>query len=549
MRFLMLVLLSFLTLFLSSCSNKENPKNKIAPLFNNLGSFHYMITTDSELAQKYFDQGFILSYAFNHMEAFRSFNQVILIDSNCAMGYWGMALVLGPNINAPMDNAEVKNAYDAIQKAKEHINSASKKERDLIYALEKRYSNKIMENRHSLDSAYAEAMRNVHRKYPNDIDIAVLFAESLMDLHPWDYWSKNGQPKEWTIEIQNVLENVIKKDKDHPGANHLYIHTVEASKTPEKALASANILRTLIPGAGHLVHMPAHIYIRVGKYHEGSLANEMAIKSDEEYLSQCHQQGFYPLAYYPHNYHFLSITASLEGNSKEAIRAAVETAQKPPDSLLSVCGYQTLQHYYALPFYVYVRFGKWDEILKAQKPKQNYLYPLGIYHYARGMAFTSKNKIKEAKKELKMLNGLDDNESVNKLLIWGINSAGDLLKIADNVLAGEIEAKQKNYSKAIDLLQKADKMEDQLKYDEPPTWLYSVEHNLGAVLIEAGKFKEAEKIYRKDLEEFPDNGWALFGLMQSLKGQEKLDQAKEVQKHFKEAWEYSDIKLEESRIM
>ena len=310
------------------CDKKDDQANRTAPLFTNLGNLHYAVTTKSELAQKYFDQGLILSYGFNHLEAFRSFNEAASLDSNCAMAYWGMALVLGPNINAPMDNSDIKTAYDAIQKAKKISGGVTQKEKDFISALEKRYSKEKLEDRSPLDSAYADAMRELYNKYPNDNDAGTLFAESLMDKHPWDFWLKDGTPKPWTHEILTVLEGVIKSSPRHPGANHLYIHCVEASKNPERGLKSADLLRTLIPGAGHLVHMPAHIYIRVGQYHDGSLANEMAVKSDEAYLTQCRQQGLYPLAYYPHNYHFLWATATLEGNSKLALDAALKDITK-----------------------------------------------------------------------------------------------------------------------------------------------------------------------------------------------------------------------------
>ncbi len=366
--FLLILLLTL------GCNHEEK---LMAPLFSNLGKHHFPITSDSELAQKYFDQGIILAYGFNHEEAFRSFEEAARQDSNCAMAYWGMAIVLGPNINLPMDKASVPNAYEAVKKAISHLDNETDREKDWIMALSKRYNNKQLDDRHSLDSAYSDAMRDLTKKYPDDLDAATMFAESLMDLHPWDYWLKDGTPEPWTPEILSTLESVIKRNNDHMGANHLYIHAVEASKTPGLGLASANRLRFLVPGAGHLVHMPAHIYIRVGRYHEGSLANERAVKSDEEYISQCNQQGFYPLSYYPHNYHFLWATATLEGDSKTAIDAAIKTSTKPPDSLMDCCGYQTLQHYAVIPLYAYVTFGKWDEILKYDPPKLNRPYPHG----------------------------------------------------------------------------------------------------------------------------------------------------------------------------
>jgi tetratricopeptide (TPR) repeat protein len=405
------------------------------------------------------------------------------------------------------------------------------------------------EDRTFLDSAYSVAMEKVANDYPDDTEAGVLFAESMMDLHPWDYWMKDGTPQSWTYNIISQLKKVLELDPEHPGANHLFIHAVEASKNPEQGLEHADRLRTLIPGAGHLVHMPAHIYIRVGQYHDGSLANQMAIKSDEAYLTQCNQQGLYPIGYYPHNYHFLWATATLEGRSELAIDAAIKTASKPADSLLSVCGYQTLQHYKAIPFYAYVRFGKWDAILKEASPKDEHPYPKGVWHYARGMAFTALNELEKAEEELKKLDKLKDFGNVNDLKIWGINSAGDLLKIASMVLNGEIAAKEKNYEESIGYLRDAVELEKLLLYDEPPTWFYPVRHNLGAVLIEAGKFNEAQIVYEEDLAEFPENGWALIGLIKSLKEQNRDAEVIKIEKRFKEAWKYADIVLNSSRII
>ncbi|MCU0414368.1 MAG: hypothetical protein MUE91_08215, partial [Ignavibacteriaceae bacterium] len=362
-------------------------------------------------------------------------------------------------------------------------------------------------------------------------------------------WLKDGTAQPWTPELLSVIESVIERNPDHHGANHLYIHAVEASKNPHRGLASADKLRFLAPGAGHLVHMPAHIYIRTGRYHEGSLANIRAVKSDEEYINQCNQQGFYPLSYYPHNYHFLWATATLEGDSKTAIDAALKTSQKPPDSLMSVCGYETLQHFAAIPLYAFITFGKWEEIFNYAKPKDDRPYIVAVWHYARAMAFVGTNKIAEAEKEIISLESFRGNETIDKLLIWGFNSAGILVNIAIETARGELAAKKKNYSEAIAHLQKAVEYEYSLQYDEPPTWFYPCRQNLGAVLIEAGEYDEAEKIYRENLAEIPDNGWGLFGLHQSLLKQGKIDEAAVIEKRFKEAWKYADIQLTYSRIL
>ena len=531
---------------LQACSNKEV---KQAPLFDNLGTLDFPVTTNSALAQKYFNQGIILAYGFNHEEAFRSFEEVARLDSNCAMAYWGMAYVLGPNINLPMDAGVVHTAYEAIQKAIKLLDDETQKENDFIMALSERYSMEVMEDRTPLDQAYSDAMRNLVNKYPNDLDAATMYAESIMDLHPWDYWLKDGAAQPWTAELLAVLESVIERNSDHHGANHLYIHAVEASKNPHRGLASADRLKFLAPGAGHLVHMPAHIYIRTGKYHEGSLANIRAVKSDEAYINQCNQQGFYPLSYYPHNYHFLWATATLEGDSKTAIDAALKTSQKPPDSLMSVCGFQTLQHFAAIPLYAFVTFGKWDEILKYEKPKEDRPYIRAVWHYARSMAFIAEGNLTKAEDEINELEKYRTNKTVEELLIWGFNSAGILVNIASEVAKGELDAKKKNYSAAIIHLEKAVEYEYSLIYDEPPTWFYPCRQNLGAVLIEAGRYEDAQIVYEENLSEIPNNGWGLFGLQQALLNQGKNDEAADIEKQFNEAWKYSDIRLTSSRIL
>lgn len=533
-------------LFFFSCTTEQE---KQAPLFDNLGTLNFPITTNSELAQKYFNQGVILAYGFNHEEAFRSFEEVARLDPNSAMAYWGMAYVLGPNINLPMDAGVVHTAYEAVQKAITLLDDESEREKDYMMAMSKRYTVEPVEDRTPLDSAYSEAMRELVNNYPDDLDAATMYAESIMDLHPWDYWLTNGAPQPWTPELLAVLESVIERNSDHHGANHLYIHAIEASNNPQLGLESADKLKFLAPGAGHLVHMPSHIYIRTGNYHEGSLANIRAVKSDEEYITQCNQQGFYPLSYYPHNYHFLWATATLEGDSKTAIDAALKTSQQPPDSLMDVCGYQTLQHFAAIPLYAYVTFGKWNEILDYAQPQDQRPYMQAVWHYARAMSFIGLDNLEKAEEEIIVLEDLTDSKEIEELSIWGINSADMLIKIAYEVAKGELEAKKKNYDTAIAHLHKAVELEDQLRYDEPPTWFYPCRQNLGAVLIEAGRYEEAEQVYLQNLSEIPDNGWGLFGLKQALFKQGKTEEAAEVVKRFKEAWMYSDIELNSSRIL
>jgi tetratricopeptide (TPR) repeat protein len=522
---------------------------RIAPLLEGLGDNHYSISTDSREAQRYFDQGLILAYGFNHAEAERSFREAARLDPDCAMCYWGIALVLGPNINAAMGAESAPKAYEAIQKALELAPQATKKERDFIEALAKRYAATPVEDRKTLDVAYADAMREVKRRFPEDLDGATLFVEALMDLHPWDYWTEEGKPQPWTPEILSNLESVLERAPNHPLAIHLYIHAVEASDKPQRGEPYADRLRNLVPGAGHLVHMPSHIYIRIGRYHDASVANERAIQSDQSYITQCHAQGIYPLAYMPHNDHFLWYSAMMEGRSAVSIRAARDTASKSdPQMMRDPLWAPLMQHFYLIPLYGLTRFGKWDEILKESNPAADLPYPTGVWHYARGMAFVGKGRLEEAAQELERLRVSATDPSLKAMRIWGINTPASLLQIASEVLAGELAAKQGDYERAIVHLETAVDMEDRLIYIEPPNWHYPVQHSLGAVLLEAGRPAAAEKVYREDLRKNPENGWSLFGLAQSLRSRGQTDEAVQVEQRFEKAWAWADVKLKSSRF-
>lgn len=523
-------------------------EGQIAPLLKGMGNHHFKISTDDTLAQDYFNQGLVLSYGFNHKEANRSFRQVEKLDVDNPMAWWGAALVLGPNINAAMPEENISRAWEALQKAMELKENGTLKEQEYIEALSYRYAKNPPEDRTILDKAYAEAMGRLAEKYPNDMDVQTLYAEALMDLHPWNYWKSNGEPQPWTPEILNVLESVIERDPDHPGANHLYIHAVEAEK-PHKALPSANVLRNLVPGAGHLVHMPSHVYIRTGNYHQATLANERAIKADNAYVTQCRQQGIYPLAYVPHNYHFLWATATMEGRSRRSLKAALNTSELVDEETMRQPGLGTLQHFWVIPLYDHVRFARWGKILSYTEPAEDLIYPRGVWHYARGMAYLGKKQLAKAEAELKKLKDIAANDTLKKVTIWDINTTQELMQIAVHVLEGELAAKRGNVNNAIELLEAAIKIEDQLTYNEPPDWFFPVRHNLGSVLMAAKRPAEAEKVYRKDLAKFPKNGWSLFGLWQSLEAQGKTSEATDVKKSFKKAWEYSDINLESSRMM
>lgn len=523
-------------------------EGQIAPLLDGMGDHHFEISTEDTLAQDYFNQGLILSYGFNHKESGRAFRQVTKLDPENPMGWWGMALVLGPNINTTMAEENNLPAFVALQKARDLKKNGTQKEQDYIEALSYRYKNNPPEDRSELDKVYAEAMGRLAAKYPKDLDAQTLYAEALMDLHPWNYWKKDGTAQPWTPKIMSVLESVIEQDPYHPGANHLYIHAVEAEQ-PEKALSSADRLRQLIPGAGHLVHMPAHIYIRTGDYHEGTLANERAVLADNEYVTQCRQQGIYPLGYVPHNYHFLWATATMEGRSQRSLEAAKSTSDLVDTQTMRQPGLGTLQHYWIIPLYDHVRFGRWDAILEYPEPAEDLIYPRGIWHYARGMAFVGKGHFDRARTELQKVKTIAEHDALEEITIWDINSTHELMSIAALVLDGEIQSGEGNFDGAEESLREAIEIEDQLNYNEPPDWFFPVRHNLGAVLLAAGKPVEAEQIYRRDLRKFPENGWSLFGLYQSLDAQGKQSEAEEIKQQFEQAWKYSDIELNRSRVL
>ncbi|MBO6621662.1 MAG: hypothetical protein JJ927_07555 [Balneola sp.] len=521
-----------------------------APLFKGMGNQHFTLESESEMAEIFFNQAIALTFGFNHLEAERSFKQVAELDSKAAIAFWGQALVLGPNINTGMESSAVIPAYNAIQKARKLAKYSSKKEQALIEALSARYSkDETLSDRHELDIAYSEALKKVAKEFPNDPDVLTFLSEALMVIHAWDYWEGDGRPKEWTPEILRYLEHGLSLHPEHPGLIHYYIHAVEASKTPGRAKKYADRLAELIPGSGHIVHMPSHIYIRTGEYQKGVLINEKAIEVDNTYITQCRSQGLYPLAYVPHNRHFLWAMATLQGASEKAIKAAEHMSEHTSHEIMRMPGLGTLQHYWVTPWYAYVRFGKWDKILNLKKPDSDLLYPVGVWHYARGIAFTGKDKLQEARKELSALKATIKNEALKDITVWEINDASSVLQIAALTLEGEIEAKARKYGLAVSALQKAIALEDKLNYNEPSDWHYPVRQSLGAVLLEAGYFNEAEEVYRKDLETFPKNGWSLFGLWKSLKGQGKSSEATEVYKQFRESWKWADFELKSSRVI
>jgi tetratricopeptide (TPR) repeat protein len=513
-----------------------------------MGDLHWSISTDSELAQRYFDQALTLAYGFNHLEAERSFREAARLDDECAICFWGAALVLGPNINDPIPtpDREVK-AYATLMEATARLDHANEKERALIDALKSRYQATPPEDRTALDLAYADAMRSVAARYPDDLQIQTLFAEAMMDTMPWAYWTEAGQPKPLTEEVFSTLERVLERDRKHPGANHFYIHAVE-QEHPERGVDAADNLRRVVPGAGHLVHMPSHIYIRVGRYHDGSLANERAIEADDDYVTQCRAQGIYPVAYVPHNHHFLWATTTMEGRSADSIAAARHTAAHVNRSLMRDPQLAMLQHFSSIPYYALVRFGKWAEILEEPAPDADLLYPMAVWHYARGVAHVRRGELGEAKKELAAVRTIASNPALEEIRIWGLNPTSSLAEIAAAVLQGELAAARGKTEAAVTALRKAIAIEDGLIYGEPPDWFYPARHNLGAILLEANRPRAAEKVYRADLARFPDNGWSLLGLAQSLRAQGKRTEADEVQRRFEEAWRFADVEITASRF-
>jgi len=517
----------------------------LAPRLQQLGKHAFPVTTKSEQAGTFINQGINLSYGFNHAEAGRAFREAARLDPDCAMAYWGQALVLGPNINAPMDPKNEKVAHELAQRAIALKEKVSPREQAYIDALALRYSGKA-EDRTKNDQAYAAAMRKLHQAYPDDLDAAALFAEAMMDLRPWDYWARDGRPHPGTEEVERVLQSVMERNPDHPGALHFWIHLMEPTDEPERAEAAADRLGNLVPGAGHLVHMPSHIYVRVGRFADAARANETAIRSDEDYITQCRVQGFYPVSYYPHNIHFLSYAETMRGHSARAIQTARETAGKLTPEVLGEA--PLLQFFAATPYQSLVRFGRWDEILQEPRPAYDGPLVVGVWHFARGMAYSAKNDFSNAGQELAQVRRIVSDPKIAAITLWSPNSIGQILSIGAAILEGDMAARQKQYDRAIAQLDRAVRLEDGLSYIEPPDWGLPARHVLGAVLLEAGRPAEAETVYWEDLKRTPENGWALFGLTRALRAQNKEEQANAARDRFKHAWPDADIELVATRF-
>ena len=514
---------------------------QISPLFNNLGNLHFPISTKNERAQAFFNQGVKLSYAFNHAEGHRSFMEAARLDPNSAMSYWGQAFALGPNINDPLPTEERKNKInEAVAKAKKLALKSNAKERALIEALSVRYSEDLTSDAAELNMAYMKAMANVVKKFPEDANIQILYAASVMNTVPWNYWDKDGNPSPNIKEAKAALESAMELEPENPGGHHYYIHMVELPY-PDMGVASADKLVTLMPGAGHIVHMPSHIYIRVGRYLDAVKVNQIAIQADEDYIAQCFAQGLYPLAYYPHNIHFLWSSASLLGDSEIAIDAAKKTAEKVPTGELVTLPF--LQDFSATPLLAYTRFGKWNEILTIPAPSADIKHLNLIRHYARGIAFIRKGNSKDAQEELDAIATLKKDPELETLVATANNASIHSANIAYEIVAGELAAAKGEISTAISHLEKAVEFEDALTYTEPAAWHIPTRQNLGAVLMNVGDFEAAEKIFKEDLDILRQNGWSLMGLYNSLKAQGKLKEAQVIKAEFDKAWQHADIDI------
>lgn len=532
---------SFIAVF-GTLSASASPAKGV-PLYAGLGHHHRHITTSSPLAQKYFDQGLAFMNGFNHAEAIRSFTYAAKLDPKCAMAYWGIAVAYGPNINYPfVDPVHAKGAWDALTKARSLENHATRVERALIGALSKRYANPQPTDRSPLDKAYADAMRQVWHKFPRDTDVGVLFAESLMDLRPWDLWSLDGKPRDITPEIERTLEKVIRLDPYQPQALHLYVHTMEASPTPEKALFAANRLRSLQPGLGHMVHMPSHIDIRLGHWIQAETANVKAIAVDAAYRRKQPNQDFYR-AYMTHNYHMLAFAAMMRGEGERAIQTMDKgIAIIPADWAKANAPFVDL--YMSMPLEVRKRFGRWQQVLDAPDFPDYFPCARALRHADRGIAYAALGKVDEAKQEQALYEGAVKAIPAGTML--GNNQAGTIFTVERHLLAGEVLLADKKMDGALAELRQAVQAEDQVSYDEPPDWIQPTRHTLGAALIEAGKYAEAADVYRKDLKNHPNNGWALYGLAQACRGLGKDTEAGRYNAAFARAWRNADLKIDSS---
>ena len=536
---------------LAACGTAERPAAPVAsapaepevPLFEGLGDYGRTVATSSPDAQRYFNQGLMFLFAFNHDEAIRAFRRAASIDPKCGMCFWGVAVAYGPHINNPIvppDRASA--AWQALGKARALGGGISGADTGLITALAARYADPQPDDRAPLDRAYADAMRAAWQKNPDDADTGALFAEALMDLRPWDLWTPDGKAQPGTDEVIRTLEAVLAKSPNHPLALHLYVHALEMSPTPEKADLAADRLRDLTPGLGHLVHMPSHIDVRRGRWGQAMGANTRAMDADNRYNQQVPRQGFYGL-YMAHNHHMFAYAAMMIGQSKAAIDAIDTMVARMPDDWKKE--YAPIADVFnAMPYEVRMRFGRWDEILAMPEPPAEMPIARVFRLYARGVAQAALGKIDAARAEQKAFN--EARAKVPADAQFGNNTGPNLVAVAADVLDGEIAFRAGERDRGLDALRRGVEAEDRLRYDEPPDWILPVRHAYGAALLEAGKAAEAEKIFREDLRRLPDNGWSLFGLGRSLRLQNKAREAGDVEARFQEIWSGADVALKSS---
>lgn len=512
----------------------EIPEDAEVPLFEGLGDHRFDITTESPEAQAYFDQGLIFAYGFNHFEAVRSFEEAVRHDPYCAMCHWGIALALGPHINAPMDPAAVEPAHAAVTRAQELAETATGREQAYIAALAERYAANPPGNRSALDRAYAEAMGHLAEDHPSDLDAWTLYAEALMNLVPWNYWTEDGSPRPETERLVTALERVLARNPDHAGAAHLYIHAMENSVTPEAAEAAADTLRDLDIQIGHMIHMPSHIYARIGRWHDASVANEAAVAADANYLSAYEVEGLVPVLYHPHNYHFLTWTASVEGRHERARSAAEELLAAAPTALAA--DVPSLQNFLVAPVLIEVRFADWDAVL-ATEPPADLPYVVHLHGFARGIAHAAHGDLAAAREEAEELAAFTaSDEAAAMEMPEAFYPAHTILRIADATLAGEIALAEGDPLVAIDHFEQAVELQNALPYMEPPYWFNSARLGLGRAHLAADQPSDAATVFGADLTEYPENGWALHGLAASLSAQGNTEAAEEAAARFRAAW-------------
>jgi tetratricopeptide (TPR) repeat protein len=544
-----------LAMVLSLVGCKAPPAQADAPpqaagpkLFDDFGDLHRDIGSKVPAAQRYFDQGLRMAYGFNHEAAGRSFAEAAQLDPECAMCLWGQALVLGPNINLAMQPEANQPAFEFSRRAAALAAHATPVDRALIEALQARYADPAPEDRRPLDKAYAEAMAKVVAEFPDDDDAATLYAESLMDLTPWSYWTAQGQQTEYTPAILAALEGVLARDPRHIGAMHYYIHATEASPNPQRAEPYADALAALAPGSGHLVHMPAHTYIRLGRYHDATLTNFAATTADKAFLSFCRgSNGVYPLGYVPHNWHFATMTAGLTGSRTLALRAAEQTAQRADRDTMGAPPLEAMQLFLVAPLFTQVRFGEWDAILAQAEPPSTLPFPTGVWRFARGMAHARRGDFAKAQEDLAALHAIAIDPATAKISFLDINHADGLLKVADALLRGELLRTQGHGKDAFIALREAVAAEDKVNYNEPADWPLPTRWYLGAALLEAGDARGAAEAYRQDLETYPDNGWSLFGLAQAQRKLGDAAGAADSARRYQRAWQWADAPLTASR--